>query len=381
MIPGPMKTLTAVTAIAALLTACSYNGPTDLPLPAGTVAGDDPYPVTIVLTDATNLVPKGFCRVNDAPIGIIESVTLDRDLKARVVCQVNRSVTLPANATGRVSETSLLGERYVALGPPPGVRPTGRLRPGAVLAESGNHVDPTVEQVLGALSTVLNGGSLEKIRTISREFNVALSGRAERTRSLLAELGTLVHGLNEHRSDITAALKSLDSLSGTLAKQRGIIASAIESVPDGLAVLERQRPRLVRLLNETARPSSVATPLIKRSKADTVANLTLLRPILANLAESGSDLTKSLRMLSTYPFGSHALAAIKGDYVGIDATFNLSLDSLNALLGGLLGEKPVHAARSAENGNPAEQPGLPALEEVLPSEPAPSLGELLLGGG
>lgn len=376
----PVRTLASVGAVAAALTACGYSGPTDLPLPAGTVAGDDPYPVTIVFADASSLTPKGFCRANDAPVGLIESVTLDEDLNARVVCRVNRSVTLPANAVGRLSETSLLGERYVALEAPAGAKPIGNLRPGAVLAEAGNHVDPTVEQVLGALSTVLNGGSLERVRAISRELTAALSGRGPRIRALLGELGTLVRGLNEHRSDITAALDSLDSLSGTLARQQKVIASAIDSVPDGLAVLERQRPRLVRLLGELNRLSAVATPLIERSKADAVADLELLRPILAALAESGDHIADALQVLPTYPFGSNALAAIKGDYVGVDVTLNLDLDSLNALLGRVLGERSQAAAPGSGRREPSDHPDL-QLPGTVPPASVLDLGELLTGGG
>jgi phospholipid/cholesterol/gamma-HCH transport system substrate-binding protein len=372
-----MTRLLVLTLVAALVAGCSHGGPADLPLPAGTAAGDDPYRVTVVFDDATSLAPKGSCRANDVPVGHVESVELGKDLKPRIVCLVNAAVTLPANATAQLSETGLLGERYVALGPPTGEKPRGRLPAGAVLRADGNQVDPNIEQVLGALSTVLNGGSLERVQTIARELNTALDGREGTTRAVLRRFGTLARDLNAHRGDITKALDSLDTLSSKIAKQRKAIGSAVEEIPAGLAVLNRQRPRLTTLLARLSHLSRVATPLIKRSKADVVADLHLLRPILRDLTKSGDDLTEALGLLLSYPFGSNSLAANRGDYFGLDATMNLSLDTINELLG------DQAAATATQGQTDAAPPGLPLSElPDLPLQPpALDLGGLLSGGG
>lgn len=377
--------LCVVVAVTIVLAGCRYEGPTSLPLPAGTSAGDDPYRVTAIFDDATNLAEKGSCRANDVPIGTIESVTLDSDLNARVVCLVNREARLPANTVATLSETSLLGERFVALAPPPGEEPEGTLAPGAVIEEAGNHADPNVEQVLGALSAVLNGGSLARIQTITRELNTALSGRESDVRAVLGDLATLIGHLNRNRSDITRALDSLDKLTGTLAEQDKAIGAAIDAIPEGLEVLNRQRPRLVRLLERLSHLSDVATPVIEQSRDDTVADLKLLRPILAELDKAGNDLNESLKILTSYPFPSSTLAALRGDYVGLDATVNLSLDTLNTLLGEQLNQQPP-AAGADRRRSPAPTPGSaelpepPAPEVRPPGGPAIDLGDLLTGG-
>ena len=113
-----MKRVTPLLALA-LLTGCGYSGASSLPLP-GAIGGKDTYAITVVLPDATNLVAKETCRSNDTVIGSVESVKLDKDLHARVVCRIKNSVKLPANVTASLSETSLLGERFVALDPPAG---------------------------------------------------------------------------------------------------------------------------------------------------------------------------------------------------------------------------------------------------------------------
>lgn len=379
----PRRTwLWAAVTLPLLLVSCRYEGPSSLPLPAGTSAGSDPYRVTVVFDDATNLARKGSCRANDVPVGTIESITLDAELRARVVCLVNRETGLPANAVGTLSETSLLGERFVALGPPLGDEPKGKLRPGSVIEHSGNHINPNVEQVLGALSAVLNGGSLARIQTITRELNEALSGREPEVRAVLGQLATLTGHLNQNRGDITRALDSLDTVTGTLARQKKVLGAAIDAVPDGLEVLNRQRPKLITLLDRLSRLSDVATPVIEQSRRDTVADLELLRPILAELDKAGGDLAEALGILLSYPFPSKALSAMQGDFFGLNATFNLSLDSVNALLAGQL--EPQRSPLGGGSGRPAEElPGLPGLDTPQlrsPDAPALDLGDLLTGG-
>src|SRR5262249_38838077 len=140
---------------------------------------------------------------------------------AIVTLELNRSVELPANAIARVRTTSLLGEKFVDLAAPTGEPAVGRLSDGAriPLSRTGRATD--VEEVLGALSLLLNGGGVDQIRTIASELNAALSGHEPQLRALLGDLNTLSTGLNERREEINRALDALNRLSATLTRQRG----------------------------------------------------------------------------------------------------------------------------------------------------------------
>jgi phospholipid/cholesterol/gamma-HCH transport system substrate-binding protein len=319
----------ALLATAALVAGCSYKGASSLPLP-GAIGGSGTYPITVVLDDATNLVPEETCRANDTVIGSVQSVTLTKDLKAKVVCRIKDSVHLPANAVATLSETSLLGERFVALDPPAGTAPVGVLAPGTTMPVSSTRADPDVEVVFGALSQVLNGGSLGSIQTITRELNAALTGSD--LRGTIDQLHGIVATFNDHRDEIAASLVALDRLAGNLAHQRTVIADALDSIPGGLAVLSRQRARLVDTLQRLSSLSATAVPLIRASRANTVADLRHLAPVLTQVSKAGSDLALTLGRFATFPFPSTALSTIKGDFAGMYATFDLDVDLLNRLL-------------------------------------------------
>src|SRR5690606_10618475 len=90
------------------------------------------------------------------------------------------------------------------------------------------------------------------------------------------------------------------------------------------------RAKLVAMLQALDRLAGVATDVVKRSHDDVVADLELLRPVLAKLVESGPDLVNSLSLLPTFPFSDGTVDAFAGDYANLYATLDLDLSNLLA---------------------------------------------------
>ncbi|WP_198679438.1 MCE family protein [Thermomonospora amylolytica] len=315
---------TAVAGLAlALAAGCStgeggYRGIYDMPLPGGADVGDDPYTVKAQFGNVLSLVPHAAVRVNDVAVGRVTDITLPADgWRAEVTMVINRNVRLPANALARLEQSSLLGEKYVQLMPPPDGTAQGTLRDGAVIPEDRTNRYPEVEEVFGAMSMLLNGGGIGQIQTITRELNRALEGNEPQIRSMLKRVDELTSTLDAHSGDITAALDAIDRLSATLASRRTQINVALDDISPGLDVLEDQRGQLMTMLRALEDLGEVATDVIDRSKADMVADLRALAPILQRLADAGTALPKSLEVLLTYPFTDQVLNAVKGDYLNV----------------------------------------------------------------
>lgn len=383
--------VTAAIAAAAVLAGCGFS-PYDLPLPGGSGAGKDGYHVTLKFADVLDLVPRSAVKVNDVDVGEVERISLDGYV-ADVEVRLDRSVRLPDNATAQIRQTSLLGEKFVSLASPDGgQRAYGRLGNGDVipLARTGRTVE--VEEVLSALSLLLNGGGVAQLKTIDVELNKALSGRETDVRQLLARLDTFIGELDEHKREISRAIDNLDRLSASLAAQKKTIATTIDELPAALKVLADQRRNLTRMLVELSKLGDVGTRVIEASKADLVANLRALAPILTELAKAGDSLPKSLEVLFTYPFADSAADAIQGDYTNLQLTLDLDLQGL------LTGKNPLPLPQlpqlpklpslptSAPTGLPTGVPTLLPLPGAARPDGGPSgsddsgLGGLLLGG-
>jgi phospholipid/cholesterol/gamma-HCH transport system substrate-binding protein len=317
-----LASATAAAAATALAVAgCSstgFNGIYTIPLPGGASLGAHPYQVTARFANVQDLVPQSAVRVNDVAVGRVTRIYLPpKSWTASVTMLVNSHVHLPANAIAEVQQSSLLGEQYIALAAPPGTPAQGKLTTGATIPVTRTTSNATVENVLGALSLLLNGGGINQIHTITTQLDAALSGNGPQIRSLLGQIRTVVANLNTHRSALVTALDGLNTLSATLAKRDGQIGNVLDNLTPGLRVLADQRAQLVTMLNALHHLSGVAVSTIHASQASFVADLRELAPTLRALANAGQDLPLALQVLLTYPFTNQVLKGIKGDYLNI----------------------------------------------------------------
>jgi phospholipid/cholesterol/gamma-HCH transport system substrate-binding protein len=345
-----MKRLVPVVAALAAVTlsGCSVRGLQSYHLPGGATSGQSTYTVKACFLDVTALQVQASVRVGDVPVGDIENIDVVRlgkpdcpspdyptpdgkygPLKAVVTMHVKKSVTLPANSVAYLQQTSLLGEKYVQLGAPPGVDGTGQLAENAVIPEDQTHGFPDLELVFGALSALLNGGGVEQLQTITKELGATLTGRETNTRDLLHQLDTFVGGLDSNKSEIVRALDNLDRFSKILADQKTTIAQALTDIAPGLKILADQEPDLAKMLESLSNLGVVATRVIKETKANTVADFQALVPVLQKLAQAGTYLPRALEVLLDYPFPKNATNGIFGDYTGLLADIDLNSSVAN----------------------------------------------------
>jgi phospholipid/cholesterol/gamma-HCH transport system substrate-binding protein len=311
--------LASVLVLAAGCTSTGVSGIYDLPLPGGADLGDHPYRVTVEFADVLDLVPQAAVKVNDVVVGRVESIKLGgRDhWTPQVVVAVNGDVKLPADATASLRQSSLLGEKFVELAAPKGSEDGRRLTDGAKITADRTNRHAEVEEVFGALSLLLNGGGIGQLRTISQELSSALNGNEPEIRAFLSNVNELVSNLDDHRGDITAALDGLNQLSATLAGRNEQIKGALTDLTPGLQAISDQRTALVTMLQSLDTLSDVAVDTIKASRADLVADLQAIAPILNQLADAGQNLPQALEILPTFPFTDEVLNAKKGDYINI----------------------------------------------------------------
>ncbi len=312
----------------------------DMPLPGGADVGDHPMVVRARFDDVLDLVPQSTVKIADVTVGKVTDITLD-GYTAVVTMQLRRDdVHLPDDARADIRQTSLLGEKFVSLSAPPDGG-SGALSDDDLITATGRN--PEVEDVLGALSLVLNGGGVAQLKTIAGELNKALEGHEGSARSLLTQVRVLTTQLDENRGDLVDAIDALDRLSTAANRQRGAIDAALDDLPAALRSLDSQRADLVKMLTALDRLSSVGVRVIRSSKADTIRSLENLTPILSRLAEAGDALPKSLNVFLTYPFvdevvGRNPTVARNlhmGDYTNLSIKLDLNLDDLSGLPSGL----------------------------------------------
>jgi phospholipid/cholesterol/gamma-HCH transport system substrate-binding protein len=308
----------------------SWRGVNSLPLP-GTV-GDGPgsFTIQIQLPDVANLEPNSRVRVADVVVGNVNKIEL-QGRHALVTCLLTGDVNLPANATAKLGQTSLLGSLHVELAPPKNTPAQGKLQAGSVIPLASAGAYPTTEQTLAAVSMLLNGGGLGHLQDIIHSLSTAFSGREQDLRSLIEQLNSFVGYLNDQTGDIIRATESLKNLAGQFAAKDPVLDRALQTLPRALTVLKDQRSNLTDALDRLGKFSALTADAVSKSKDDLVAELKQVGPVLESLANAGPAMTRSLSMIATYPWPNETLENwVRGDYANLTAIIDLTLSRIDA---------------------------------------------------
>ncbi|MFC4605053.1 MCE family protein [Rhodococcus kronopolitis] len=331
----------AACAIALVVSGCGSQGIYSVPLPGGADIGDNPMHVALQFDDVLDLVPQSTVKVDGVPVGRVKEISVPDDgWVATVDTVLDSAVNLPANAVASVQQTSLLGEKFIELKAPadPDV---ARLTDGATIPVERTRHATDIEQVLGAMSLLLNGGGVAQLQPIIHELTVVLDGREGTARGLLEQANTLIDGLNQQRDDITRALDGLDALSGRVAAQTGQIDKILTEIPPAVSVLADQQPQFVQMLGQLDRLGQVGTDVLTQSKDDLIADLRALRPTLQALADSADDLVTVLPLIPTFPFPDGAEKVIHGNSMNLFLSIDMRLGQQFEALGVGMGD-PVY---------------------------------------
>jgi phospholipid/cholesterol/gamma-HCH transport system substrate-binding protein len=281
----------------------------EVPLPGGADVGSNPITVHAEFRDVLDLVPQTTVKVDDVTVGKVKSIKL-KGYTADVTMLLPRGIDLPDNARAEIRQTSLLGEKFVSLAPPADDASTDKLGNGDVIPLSRTNRNPEVEEVLGALSLLLNGGGVGQLKTIAAELNTTFGGRESEVRSVLDQLHSFMGQLADNRQQIVRSIESLNRLAIQLKKQDGSIKLALDDLPAALKSIDGQRK-----------------------------DLRDLAPVLDKLADAGQDLPNALQVFLTYPFIDESVGRDPqvarnlhmGDYTNLSARLDINVTALPTL--------------------------------------------------
>jgi virulence factor Mce-like protein len=313
-------------------TGCAFHGLNSLPLPGTVGDGNDAQIYRVEFANIATLESNSPVMIDDVVVGSVRKMTFS-NWHIDVDLSVEHDVVVPANAVASIGQTSLLGSLHVALDPPVGQSPSGRLAPGAMLPLQDSSTYPSTEQTLSSLAAVVNGGGLGQIGDIIHNFNAVLSGRQGDVRDLLTRLDHFVAVLDAQRDDLITSIQALNRLAGTFADQRDVISDALLKIPPALDVLIAERPRITTALDKLRVLSDTSTRLVNDSQADLVTNLRNLDPTIRALADVGDGLDQALATATVFPLSQNVIdRGALGDFMNLFAVIDLTIPRLKRSL-------------------------------------------------
>jgi phospholipid/cholesterol/gamma-HCH transport system substrate-binding protein len=314
----------------ALLAGCQFSGLNSLAMPGTAGHGSGAYSITVDLPDVATLPQNSPVMVDDVTVGSVSGIQAvqraDGSFYAAVKLALNKNVVLPANSTATVAQTSLLGSMHIDLARPKDKPAVGRLSDGSKISESHTGRYPTTEEVLSALGVVVNKGNVGALEEITDETYQAVAGRQDQFVDLIPHLAELTAGLNQQVNDIIDAVDGLNRFSASLAHDKDNLGRALDTLPEALRVLNKNRGHIVEAFAALKKLANVTSHVLAKTKVDFAADLKDLYAAAKALNDNRKNFVTSLQLLLTFPFPNFGIKqAVRGDYLNVFTTFDLTL--------------------------------------------------------
>lgn len=269
------------------------------------------YPLSARFADVLNLAEGAPVRLGDVTVGTVTGISAVSG-QARVEMRIQDRYRIPADSTASVRFITPLGDQYVQLDAT-GPATSATLAAGTTIGPDRTSAAASVEDTLAAAGTLLFGGGLGQVQTLTAELNQILGGNQPQIRQLLTDVDRAVSSLAAHDSDIDQALSSVSQLSGQLAQGRGAIVAALDTLPAAAATLAADTPQLTALLQAINQLSPQVVQLARTSGSALASDFQSLAPVVGQLESVDGQLQADLATIET--FAERTTRAIPGDYL------------------------------------------------------------------
>lgn len=364
--------------------------------------------VTADFARGTGLYPGSPVRLLGMDIGQITNVR-NLDGKVRVSMRLDDGVRVPADASATIVPLTLLGERYVQLGPAWTSGPT--LEDGDRIPIDRTSVPAEIDELLRGLQDFMGAIDPNQASDVVTNLAELLEGRGAAINDLIGDAAGTLDLLADEGEDIEAIISSLRELTDELAGRTDSIESLLRNYELVTEILVANRDDLDGAITELDRATVELTELLTRHRdplaedlevlADTSglvsANTDNLKLTLASTVklfeaagrayEARTNSLKVNNQLSAELTSDLIAGRLRDRIAGLCRRLGIELcsDPASPLLNDVAGLLPGllagtdQAAGEVADALPTEPPPVPAptTPEVPQLPPAPSIDDLL----
>lgn len=263
------------------------------------VVGGGTMTITALMTDSAGLFVGNDVGILGVPVGKVTDIKPD-GANVRVTLEVDADRAVPADAGAVVVARSVATDRYVELTPVYSAGP--KMADGALIDASKTRTPVDFDDVLGALNTFATGivGSKETqnaITNILKAGSGALDGQGEQFNRAVTALGGAVDSISGQRGNITATVKSLDVLTGSIAANQQLAREFISQVSNASALLAAERKNFQQSLRSLSSAVASIADFAHTNRQQLVTALSDSTELTSSLLTKRDRLTEILRVM------------------------------------------------------------------------------------
>ncbi|MET8171405.1 MCE family protein [Streptomyces clavifer] len=233
-------------------------------------------------------------------IGQVRDIAADGEgARLTLAIQPDRLGRIPADVTAQMLPTTLFGERFVALVPPP-VPSAQPLRAGDVIPQDRSSNAIELEEVLSNVLPMLTAVQPQKLAATLNAVSQALEGRGEKLGDTLVTLDAHLKEFNPQLPTLNADIKELVKVSTLYADAAPDVLDALTDFTTTSGTLAEQQAELAGLYGSTTASAQDVTSFLRQNKDNLIRLSASGRPTLELLAEYSDAFPCTLRTMAGF---------------------------------------------------------------------------------
>ncbi|MEU1124504.1 MCE family protein [Streptomyces sp. NPDC005899] len=233
-------------------------------------------------------------------VGQVRDIRTDGDgARLTLAIEPGRLGQIPADVTAQMLPTTLFGERFVALVPPP-VPSARTLRAGAEIPQDRSSNAIELEEVLDNVLPMLTAVKPEKLAATLSAVSQALRGRGDKLGDTLVTLDAHLEKFNPQLPALNADIKELVKVSHLYADAAPDVLDALTDFTTTSGTIAEQQARLAGLYGSTTASAQDLTSFLRKNKDNLIRLSASGRPTLELLAEYSDAFPCTLRTMAGF---------------------------------------------------------------------------------
>jgi phospholipid/cholesterol/gamma-HCH transport system substrate-binding protein len=244
--------------------------------------------------------PHADVKMRGQVIGEVRDISADGSgARLRLAIRPGALKNVPANVTAQMLPTTLFGERYVALVPPPDPSPVA-LAAGSVIGQDRSANAIELERVLDNVLPLLTAVRPDKLSATLTAIAQALQGRGEELGQTLVRFDSYLRKTNPQLPALDRDITELVRVAQAYSQASPDILQALTDFTTTSRTIVDQRANLGALYDSVTDSSNDLTDFLRRNSPNLIRLSADRRPALETLARYSPSFPCTLKTLSDF---------------------------------------------------------------------------------
>ncbi|MCT9090166.1 MCE family protein [Streptomyces sp. ASQP_92] len=244
--------------------------------------------------------PGAEVKLRGVVVGEVRTISADGEgARLTLALQPDKRRHIPSDVRAQMLPTTLFGERFVALVPPPNPSPRA-LSADATIPQDRSSNAIELEQVLDHVLPLLTAVKPDKLSATLSAVATALRGRGSQLGDIVVTLDAHLKKFNPNLPALNADLVQLVKVSGTYSEAAPDVLRALTDATTTTGTLVDQQTQLLGVYGQTTRTAQDLTAFFQQNKDNIIRLGEVSRPTLELLARYSASFPCTLRTLAGF---------------------------------------------------------------------------------